>query len=172
MGRVVAIPDSVTLTAYAKRRGVSVMTISRACKKGRLRECVVRDASGKAIGISDPELADREWEKNSDYTDAPQRAPKTSSPAGEEVSMSDAAAREKHWKALLAETKYKREAGELVPAAEVEERVRDDYAQVRTKLLGIPSRARQSLPHLTVGDLAVIESLVRESLEELAGDQE
>ena len=38
----------------------------------------------------------------------------------------------------------------------------------RMKLLGVPSRARSRLPHLTLDDVAVIEELQREALEELS----
>jgi hypothetical protein len=40
--------------------------------------------------------------------------------------------------------------------------------QARTTLLGLPTRARQRLPHLGAADLVVLEGLVREVLEELA----
>jgi hypothetical protein len=185
----------MTLTAYAKRRGVSAMTVSRAVKKGRLRASVVRDENGDPK-IGDPDLADREWESNTDYTDAPQRAPNTPpsaavqpppvptfskppDPADDEprdppeVQPSDAtiatsAAREKHWKAKLAELKYREEAGELIPAADVERRLIETFTSSKTKLLGVPSRARQALPHLSVADIGVLEGLVREALEDLA----
>jgi len=38
----------------------------------------------------------------------------------------------------------------------------------RTHLLGLPTRAKQRLPHLSNADLGVLDGLVRESLEELA----
>jgi hypothetical protein len=213
----------MTQVAYAKRRGVSKMAVSRAIKKGRLRTCVVRGPNGEPLGISDPELADREWLAYSDYTDAPQRAPegygKTRPPAvaddarpeqaaapapavtprfhglgappasmptvedlaasGEITaapqdpdSIGNAATREKHWKAKLAELKYRQEAGELVEAAAVSKRLTDTFSMCRTKLLGVPTRTRQRLPHLSLDDFTVIEELVREALEDLSNPQE
>ena len=167
--------------AYAKRRGVSAMAVSRAVRSGRLKASV-RD--GKII---DPDLADREWAANTDLTDAPSSVIEQSAswpgvdrpvapppPAGEESAgegtpLHEANRIEKVWKAKTAELKYKQEAGELVPAAEVRGKLEDTFRTCRTKLLGIPSRARQVLPHLTVGDIAAIESMVREALEDLAG---
>ena len=64
------------------------------------------------------------------------------------------------------ETARKRRA--LVSAAEVERRWAAIGVQLRTGLLGLPTRARQRLPHLTAKDVAELDRLVREILEELA----
>lgn len=53
----------LTLTAYAKRRGCSVKSVSLAIKVGRLVGCVGRDEH-KRPTILDAELADREWSAN------------------------------------------------------------------------------------------------------------
>jgi hypothetical protein len=163
----------MTQREYGKRRGVSQAAVSKAISKGRLKESV---RNGRII---DPDLADREWNRNSDWTDAPQRAPDLvaeSTPVAEpaptrDVSIGEASAAEKHWKAKLAELKFKQEAGELIPARDVEREWIDVLTRVKTKLLGIPSRAKQGLPHLSVPDVAAIEALVREALEEIADDR-
>lgn len=163
-----------TLTRYAERRGVSVMAVSRAVKKGTLKECVVRDEHGRPK-ISDPDLADREWAANTDYTDAPYAVAQKAAdyarqaPApSEELNFAEAGAKEKYWKAQLAELKYKQEAAELVPAAEVRSKVEGAFRTCKTRLLAIPSRARQAIPHLTVEETASLEDLIREALEELS----
>lgn len=51
----------MTLTEYAKRIRVSTMAVSKAIACGRLAGSVARDQHGRPL-ISDPELADREWE--------------------------------------------------------------------------------------------------------------
>lgn len=190
------IPDSrplMTQTEYAARRGVSKMAVSNAVKRGRLRASVVRDEAGKFLGISDPDLADREWASKSDYTDAPQRAQTPpaevapalvavpahyepgrhvlvpdAEPGDESPDIASAAAKEKHWRAKLAELKFREAAGELVPVAQVAAKLVDVFSSSRTKLLGLPGRARQALPHLTLEDIAALEALVREALEDLA----
>ena len=43
----------------------------------------------------------------------------------------------------------------------------DQVVTCRTRLLGIPSKAKQQLPHLSLSDLEVLEALVREALEGL-----
>jgi hypothetical protein len=63
-------PEPMSLREYAKRRGISAMTVSRAVAKGRLVKSVVRDAQG-VPKIADPVLADQEWDANTDYTHAP-----------------------------------------------------------------------------------------------------
>lgn len=54
---------ALTLTAYAARRGCSVKSVSRAIAAGRLVASVGRDDRGRPT-IADPELADREWDAN------------------------------------------------------------------------------------------------------------
>jgi hypothetical protein len=165
----------VNQTEYAKRRGVSKMTISRAVDRGRLVNSVVRDPGGKFLGIL-PTLADQEWAANSDYTDAPQRAPGADSDpemgSESDATMGAVSVKEKYWKAKLAELKFKEAAAELIPARDVERKLVDVFTSCKTRLLGIPSRAKQALPHLTVADIGALDVLIREALEELADSGE
>lgn len=68
----------ISLTAYAKRRGVSPVAVSKAVASGRLSASVVRDERN-APKICDPELADREWTANTrpriDHPPSVPRAP-------------------------------------------------------------------------------------------------
>jgi hypothetical protein len=176
----------VNLTEFAELLNVSKMTVSRGCKTGRLRDTVVRDAKGRAVGVTDPELAKAEWAANSDYTDAPNaptarlktpRAkldewgdPVDETPAEEMPSdgtISGAAERQKHWQAKIAELKFKEAARELVPVADVKREWTEILSQTRTKLLGIPTRVRQAIPTLTNDQVVLVEALVREALEDL-----
>jgi phage terminase Nu1 subunit (DNA packaging protein) len=155
----------------------------RAIARGRLQKALTADGR-----IADPDLADAEWAANTDLSKAPgevkARAAAAVQPADQgdqadpiedegdsqgAAAIAGASAREKHWKAKLAELQYRQRAGELVNAAEMADRMATDYATVRTKLLGLPSKAKQRLPHLTLADLATLEEIVREDLEELAG---
>src|SRR5690606_425861 len=52
----------MTCRAYAKRRGGSAEAVSKAISSGRLRESVTM--IGGAPKIIDPDLADAEWEAN------------------------------------------------------------------------------------------------------------
>lgn len=173
----------MSIRAYAKRRGVSHVAVLNAIKKGRL-------GAGVQDGrIVDPDLADKEWERRTDLSRAPSAvkerakasppassgspsslpAPSGGAPSAHEgMSLTEASATEKIWRAKLAELKYRQDAGELVPAKEVETRLQSLFTRIRTKLLGIPTRAKQAMPHLEPKDLGLFEQLVRETLEELA----
>jgi phage terminase Nu1 subunit (DNA packaging protein) len=61
-----------------------------------------------------------------------------------------------------------REAGELVEVRVVELRWSRLIIAARNRLLSIPNRAMQLLPHLSRADMAVLDRLIREVLEELA----
>lgn len=170
----------MSCAAYAKRRGVSGMAVSLAIKHGRLKASVVRNEYGQPK-ISDPDLADREWAANTDWTDAPQYAPKAPAvpapvveqvapPAEEPGSIAGAAERQKHWSAKLAELKYHEAAAELVPASDVAREWTDLLTEVKTKLLGVPSRLRQTAPHLAAPDITQVEELIREALTALSPD--
>ena len=208
--------EPISCRAYAKLRGVSAMSVSIAIRDGRLVKSVGRTPAGMPC-IADVELANQEWEANTqheyrvkaaggldapgaslppprrtvtldtgDYAEvlppAPQEAQKgtgSSVPgAGEDdesedgESLQDASRRQKHWQAKLAELKFKQAAGELIPSSNVERDVNNLLTSVRVKLLGVPSRAIQSLPHLTSADLTVLQALVREALEEIAREDD
>lgn len=184
----------ITLTAYAARRGVSKMAVSRAVKGGRLRASVARDERGRPM-ISDPDLADREWEASTDLSKAPgyvkeresaraaqtpdlapaPPAPDPTQSSGDagapaNLSLGEESAREKFWKANLAELDFRKRSGELVEAREMTDRIADVFTRVRARLLALPTRTRQQLPHLTVADVGAVDVMVREALEELVLD--
>jgi phage terminase Nu1 subunit (DNA packaging protein) len=176
----------MSLRAYARHRkekhltGATVQAVLRAIPRGRLNRSVVRDGAGKAIGISDPELADREWLATTDFTKAPAAVAAkamsgaesdedaTSSDPSVISSFSEGLAKEKHFKALQVELDYKKRVGELVEVKEVESRIVDEFSRVRTKMLGVARKAKAQLPHLTREDVNTIDALVREALEDLA----
>ncbi len=80
----------------------------------------------------------------------------------------DSRARTEWERANLLELDRKMKEGELLPRAEVERTWANVAAIVKTKLLGVPSRAKHQLPHLSLDDVAVLDELIRESLEEVA----
>ncbi len=172
------IPDStqpMSVRAYGRRRGCSHVAVQRAIENGRLVASIVRGPNGEPK-ISDPDLADREWAANTDYTDSPQRAAaanaqaSSSAPPSAPLTIDGAAARQKHWAAKLAELKFKEAAGELIRIEDAEADAIADYSEVKTKLLAIASRAKQAIPHMTIEDLLVWETLIREALEALSDD--
>lgn len=68
----------------------------------------------------------------------------------------------------VASLKAQQIRGELVPASEVEARWRAVLTNVRSGLLGVPSRVRARAPHLTIAEVDAIDREVRDVLAELA----
>lgn len=184
----------LSLRAYAGHRkgrglpGGTLKSVQRAIAGGRLVDSLVTVDGVKRI--ADPDQADREWAANTDLSRAPASAFPTEThlepqPHGGSLKRTVAidedereedddpltvarwSAEEKQWRAKMAELRYRERAGELVNAAEMQAVMADDYSMVRTKILGLPSKAKQRLPHLSLDDLATLEDIVREALEDL-----
>lgn len=192
-------PELMSLTAYARRRGVSAKAVSKAHAAGRLRASVVM-VNGQPK-IADPELADKEWEANTrpriDHpppavSAAPSKRPR---PSAEPVTDRDGepaasgelprgvprydvsrAIREHHEArrsgalADVAEIERDQVADRVVPVEEVRAFITDKFTLVKTKLLGVPSRVAQRLPELAKEVEPVVDELIREVLVELADD--
>lgn len=173
---------SLTLRAYARHRaerglpGASHTAVQKAIKAGRIR-----------VGLDgkiDPEEADRLWVANTDegHRRGPAHEPKrpavveppASTPLpplepGDPVpNYQEARARREAAEAALAEIELAEKRVELVPARDVEARLVKEHSQAKTKLLGVPARARHQDPSLTAEHLALFEDLIREALEDLA----
>lgn len=163
----------ISLRAYARRRGVSPESVSKAITAGRLRGSVVM--IGGQPKIADAELADREWDANTrPRVDHPPRAPSEVNP--EEVPDYNAsralreahAARREAALADLAEIEVAEKRDELVPVDEARAHMIDKFTVVKTKILGVPTRIAQRLPELATQVVPVVDELLREILEELA----
>lgn len=102
-------------------------------------------------------------------TSTPGATPRAQVRAEDKLTLNQASAEEKKFKALIAELEYEERMGLLVRAAEVEAGWAKIVALSRTKVLGLPSKIKSRLPHLTKADVLVVEELCREALEELAG---
>lgn len=190
------ITTALTLTAYAKRRGVSTVAVSKAVASGRLNESVVRDDKG-VPRVVDPDLADREWEANTRHridreirqgTPPPQQSGDENSsnlivdagasPAPDTIPdyntsrarREAAAARREAILADMAQLDLDERRGELVQADKAEADKVADYTTVRARMMGIPSRIAQRLPHLAAEIVPIAEELIREGLEELSID--
>lgn len=160
-------PTWITQTEYAKRRGNSPAAVSIAIRDGRLRDSLLKLPSGRTV-IADPDRADAEWEANTQRSTKGQE--ELEKLGVQAVAVSEA--RIKAAKASMVELDAQRKQGRLIPVEEARAAVMNDYAVVRTKLLGVPARAKHRAPHLTAADVAVIDELIREALEELATEDE
>lgn len=173
----------VGLREYARHKGVQAGAVSLAENSGRLNKSVVRDENGKFLGIN-LELADQEWEANTDADKKPITHRKTmkkgsdDSPTPGDLDsdsvpvLSVANARAKHWDAKLRRLKYLAAARELVNASEVQSVYVSRIIACKTRLLAIPSRFKQQFPDITMGELDGLDALIRETLEDLAAGNE
>lgn len=179
----------VSQADFARAIGVDKHSVSAAIKAGRLVKSVTRDEFGTPK-INDIEVAKREWLANTDtsmvrkpqnidaalarsagrWVDVTAPVPGEVPPPleeGDTAAMSPAQ-RKVHWDGLASELKFRQAAGELVAAADVEREFTDRFTVCKTKLLAIPSRAKQEAADLTLAHLALLERLIREACESLA----
>lgn len=150
---------SVTLTAYAKSKGVSVEAVSKAVRVGRLSKSVVFDAKSRPRVI--PELADQEWVANTDS--AQQRVPAVAPPRPEPEPEQAPAARDEPktatfqqartlreaYMARLAKLEFDEKSGLLVKADAVKNEAFRTARIVRDNLLNIPDRIAAELANET-----------------------
>ena len=169
----------------------------RAIESGRLeKSVVVVDGDPK---IADADLADREWEANTRAGSADDQAPAPAPPRArrrrrervvdddqdddedvESGGLSYNEARRRREVELWRQTRVKRlqdelelavRERELVPVDEARADVVARFSVVRTKMLGLPTRIKQRMPHIAAEDIRQIDDLVREGLEALAIDE-
>lgn len=81
-------------------------------------------------------------------------------------------ARAEYEKANLLELDRKRKEGELLLRSEVQKAWSDAINASKTKLLALPTMAKQRIPHLDLEEIEILTELVREALEGLADESE
>lgn len=163
----------VSLRAYARHRkaaglvGATLRAVQDAIAAGRLAASLTDDRKK----IRDAALADREWELATKADHVPLTGPAAAAATarGAPNPLADARARREAAQASIREMELAERQGELVAAKDVEARLVTVFALCRTKLLSIPARARQRDPSLSGRHLVLLEALIRESLEDLAG---
>ena len=151
--------EPMTVKAYAARRGVSHGSVQHHIDAGMLPTSTKR--VGRRWVIVDVEKADAEWEANARPWVSEHRPVST---------LAEATLRERRARAAGMELELARKLRDLVPAHEVQQRWAAQVIATRTALLGVPTRAKGRLPHLTPADLVVLEALIREVLVELAAE--
>jgi hypothetical protein len=174
----------LTVPKYAAHRGKDPSAVRYAIREGKLQKSITRD--GNRILI-DADLADKEWNTRFDPT-SPDDAPNSrgsSSPAGKKKKKSEWDPEDPHdtsmlvpinvsrmriaaHEAELARIKVEKEMGKLIPVEDIEKQWIKLATTTKTKVLGIPSKARQRIPELTDSQYAVLEQITREALEEIS----
>lgn len=171
-------PVLMGLREYARHRasrglvGATHRAVQVAIRDGRLVKAI------REGGI-DPTIADLEWGETTLEDRVPLTGP--TAPAvrddddelpGDIPSLKESRARREAAEAALAEIELAEKRRELVPAKDVESKLVNVFAHCKTKLLGVPARARQRDPALTGPQVELFEALIREALDDLASESE
>jgi hypothetical protein len=158
----------ISLRAYARHReaaklaGGTLRAVQVAIRDGRLSRSVTPD--GK---ITSAAAADAEWKATTHADRVPLTGPTA---AGELVpELGESRARREAAEAALAEIELAEKRAELVLAGDVEARLVNVFSHCKKKLLAVPSQVRQRDPALTVEQIDLIEAVIREALDDLAG---
>ena len=153
--------------------GVSPAAITHAIKKGRIVP-VQRD--GKEW-INGETLREQWGNARSRMRNVNSRVPKPGSVvdvgkvsrAAEDLpDYNESRARTEWLRAELMELERAEKEGELVRADEVSKAWGDLVAITRTKMMAVPSKAKQRIPEIPADAFVALEEIVREALEDLA----
>lgn len=74
------------------------------------------------------------------------------------------------YKARMAKLEFEKESGKLVNADQVRVGYVNQVTAARNRLLGVPSEAKQRMPHLTIEEIEILEDLIANALEETANE--
>ena len=162
----------ITRKEAAEKMGVTIQAVYGAIKEGRLT--AMTDDKGKIVINSD--TLEKEWysksafkrvrtTKDNNVVVHKSRLSKTDESIPE---YEESKARTEHLKAELLELDRKVKESELVPMEDVENKWSDIITNARTKLLGIPAKAKQRIPDLDANAVSCLDDIVREALEELS----
>jgi hypothetical protein len=98
--------------------------------------------------------------------------PPPRAPEPEELpAYNDSRARSEYEKANLLELDRKTKEGLLLRREDVELAWGSAVNITRTRLLGVPSTAKQRIPHLEIEEVELLTTLIREALDELAAGE-
>lgn len=172
----------ITKAEAGRVLGVTRQAVYKAVKEGRLP--VVRTRDGQELIES--ETLREHWSANTmqkvgvgpkpplgESAFPPERPkrdrPLTDPEPGDIVpDYNESRARTEYLKAELLELERKEKEGLLVRSADVQAKWVEIVTISRTKVMGIPSKAKQRIPDLSQDQVVVLEDIVREALEELA----
>ena len=157
----------ITAADFSRLKKVSKAAVHKAMSSGRLTGAVLEKDGRKWLH---QERAFDLWERNTDPSKQYREAKAHevgATPDGEIPSFNESRARTEHLKAELLQLEFDEKAETLVKSDEI----KADWLQIvttaRTKVLGIPSKAKQRIPDLDENAMTMLENIVRETLEDL-----
>ena len=156
----------ITFSDLAKLKGVSRSAVSQRRRTGILKESIVK-VNGKEMLNKD--LALELWDKNSvSFTPEIKESTKNIGNNEELPSFNESRAKREAMMARLAEIEVEEKEKVLVPSEDVKRSWIQLVTIAKTKVLGIPTKAKQRIPDLDKGAMALLDEIVRETLEDLA----
>ena len=182
----------ITKAEAGRALGLTKEAVYAAVKAGRLS--VVRTADGRELVQSDS-MRD-EWERNTQTrigrgpkppsdpaaqkplrpVEERRRAPESDTALArtedEVPEYNESRARTEFLKAELLELDRKQKEKSLVKADEIESKWVEIITIARTKILGIPTKAKQRIPDLDTDAITLLDDIVRETLEDVAATVE
>ena len=176
--------EELSIREFAKRDGCDEKVVRNKIKSGHLANLPNGKISSLLVGTP--------WRKsNADAADNMRTAQKApifvaypSEPVDEAadriindgsfvlLSKAEAEAKKENYLALLRQLEYDRESGSVVAVADVAQKVANEYALVRNRLLSIPSRVAPRIAVIKSPEevKAILESEISQALQELACD--
>ena len=162
----------ITFADLAKLKGVSRSAVSQKKRAGILNAAIV-NVNGKDLLNKDDAL--RLWETNmvphhsklTKVSDIP-RTPEVGKVEEEIPDFNTSRSKREAMMARLAEIDVEEREKVLVPSADVEASWVQLVTIAKTKVLGIPTRAKQRIPDLDKNAMSLLDEIVRETLEDLA----
>ena len=162
------------MIASHQGRSYSYQALKYLIEKGRLPRSAIRDEAGKAKGVI-KDLLLEEFEstigtrESIDRQRRERRQVTPALPSDDEVPdyNTSRALRERQL-ALMAQMDRRQREGELLERADVERAWAQSVTIAKTALMGVPSRAKERIPHLTLDEIETITELIRSALEEVA----
>jgi phage terminase Nu1 subunit (DNA packaging protein) len=166
------------ISEFAESIGVSHTAVRRAIDTGRIPASLIGHkqlSTGRKVTIITNPAAARSAFLGSDASAAESGAHAPSAPSvddADETIPSIAKSRQvtEAYKAKLARLEYEERAGKLVDAEACLLKYTAAVTAARTKFFSIPSKAKGRIPHLTVDEIAILNALIREALEDVAGN--
>jgi len=158
--------ELVSAAQFSRDIKVTKAAVSKALKNGRLDEAKV-NREGKVF--LEKEKAFRIWEQTSDPSQPRGRKTAIAASSNEELpSFNESRAKREAMMARLAEIEVEEKEKVLVPSEDVKKSWVQLVTIAKTKVLGIPTKAKQRIPDLDKGAMALLDEIVRETLEDLA----
>jgi hypothetical protein len=180
--------EAAKLIESATSRSCSRQNLERLANRGRLPKSTTKNERGVYRFREESLVA--EYLANVDHCqvgssqphrarpEVPQSRPETSEnlkiwPNDSEIpEYTISRARAEYEKANLLELERKKKEGELLLRSDVQKAWSDAINASKTKLLALPTMAKQRIPHLDLEEIEILTELVREALEGLADESD